>query len=186
MLKKTLFAITLAGLSCSAFAQVEMSAGYVNLSADTEYGTDISVSALAASIGYEFPMSETFKLVPEFRVGFGIGDDTFEASSFLGSATVTTELDSYYGAALRAVFETTSGVYLFAVPSFTKAKFEFSDSTEFNGVIVEGDSGSSTSDWEAGIGAGVGFQLSEFIGVEAAYEKIDETDFMGIHARFAF
>ncbi len=184
MLKKTLLAVALTGLSCSAFAQWEMSAGYVNFSADVDDGTDISLNALAASIGHAFPMTDTFKLVPEFRVGFGIGDDKVEVSDIFGSSTVTTELDSYYGVALRAVFETPAGVYLFATPSITKAKLDFSVSSD--GVSVPDLGGSSTSDWEAGIGAGVGFQLGEFVGVEAAYEVIDETDFLGIHARFSF
>lgn len=186
MLRKTLLAVTLTGLSCSAFAQWEMSAGYVNLSADVGDGTDLSLNALAASIGYAFPMTDTFKLVPEFRVGFGIGDDKVEILDGFGNTTLATELDSYYGVAVRAVFETTTGVYLFAVPSLTKARFSYSDSLEIGGDVVERDSGSYTSDWEAGIGAGVGFQLSEFIGIEAAYEMIDDTDFMGIHARFSF
>src|SRR5690606_7774161 len=140
MLKKTLLAITLAGLSTSAFAQWEMSVGYVNLSDEVDDGVDFSLDALTASIGNQFPIYESFMLVPEFRVGFGIGDDTYEESDTFETFTYTNELDSYYGVALRAVFDTASGVYIFAVPSFTKAKFGYSRSVSFNGETLASDS----------------------------------------------
>lgn len=165
MLKKAFFGVALLSVSAVASAQMEATAGYSSI--DYE---DVTVGALVASAGFRIPLNEAVSLTPGARVGFGISDDTV--------AGMDVELDKFYGLQLRAQFDTQSGFYLFALPTYTKAELDVSASGF--------DVASPEFDWEFGIGAGAGFKFSDFLGIEAYFEKIDEFDVLGVQGRFTF
>lgn len=178
MFKKAAFALALTTLPLAASAELVVGAGYTNLSGDdSEF--DASWNALVASVGYKASVSESFTIVPELRVGFGIGDDSHTVDNGFGSAVeVKTEVDNLYGLAARGEFALGNGAYLFAVPSLTKTKIAIS-AAGVGGTDV-------TSDWEFGIGAGAGFRFSDFVGIDLSYEVIDEIDVLTVQGRFTF
>lgn len=189
---KLIFAVALSALPFSASAQWVAGAGYANFSADIMGWGDAKLGALIANVGYRLPMSEMLVLVPEVRVGFGLGEDahSLESTEFDidGSgqtirAEANFELDTYYALALRAQLELNSSFYAYAVPSFAKVQYAFSVWDTFS---VGRFSGSSESDWEFGIGAGAGYQFNDFLGAEVSYEVVDEMDMLTVQARFRF
>lgn len=131
MFKRTAAALTLSIFSASASANWVAGAGYTNLSLDGN-GT---LGALVASVGYKFPVNESFSVVPEARVGFGVKDDS------------GVELDSMYGIGVRGEYALASGLYFFAVPTLTKFKTSYEvtgfDLDEFS---LDGSEASSGDD----------------------------------------
>lgn len=168
MLKKVATAIALSTLPFAASAaELVAGAGYANMSFGNGEG-NLSVGALVANVGSKYPINENITLVPEVRLGFGITDDTVFG--------VDVELDTYYGVAVRGQYDTGTGFYVYAVPSFVNAKFSFA--SEFG-------SGSEAG-WELGLGVGAGYQITDLIAADVSYETVDETDILTFQARFQF
>lgn len=165
MLKKVCLGVALLSMSAVASAQIEATAGYSSLDLD-----EVTLGALVAGVGYRIPLNEAVSLTPGARIGFGIADDSIGNTDY--------ELDSFYGLQMRAQFDTQNGFYLFALPSYSKLEMGVSGG-------LWGDD-SWESDWEFGIGAGAGFKFSDFAGIEASFEKIDEADMLSIQGRFTF
>lgn len=148
--------------------------GYLNLSGEIEDGEDISLGGVVASLGYKVGSEDGFYILPEVRLGVGGGGDSF---SYLGT-NVNVELDRFLAFSLRAQFDLESGMYLFATPTYANAKLSATVSNGFRSASVSNDQ------WDFGIGAGLGFQLSELILAEMMYENIDEIDIVSIGFKF--
>lgn len=141
--------------------------GYVNLS-DDDGGIDVSLGAIAASIGYRFDTEGDFSLIPEFRLGTGVGDDTV-----LG---VDVEVESLLAFSVRGQYDFASGAYVYAVPAYANLDLK----------ATSGGVSASDDDWEFGFGAGAGYMFSDKVSGELSYETYDGTDVFSIAAKFWF
>jgi len=150
-----------------AAAQFDIGLGYHHMDE-----SDLSVGAIVASAGYRVPVSDEFSVIPELRAGLGINDDTVMG--------VDVELDYLFGMAVRLQYEFTDQFYGYLSPSY--AKYEFKASTSAQGIPIS----VSDSSNEFGIGGGLGFRVSDTVGLELGYENIDSTDVITFGARFFF
>ncbi|MGL4939209.1 outer membrane protein [Shewanella sp.] len=148
---------------------------YMNLSDESD-GVDISVGGVAGSLGYQFKSGENFYLVPEVRLGTGVGSDSFSLSGI----DVEVELDTFIALSLRGQFEFDNGVYLYAAPTYANAEFTAKAS-------YFGQTASSTEDsWEFGVGGGVGYRFSQVTSAELSYEQFDGIDVFSVGLKFNF
>lgn len=154
-------------LSVSAHAQWTAGANYTRISLD-----DFDLDAIVASAGYRFEVADRFFLVPEVRVGFGVGDDTAE----FGSIRVKGEIDRLWGVSNRFQYDFDSGPYLFGVASYVNYKLEAS----------AGGFSASDDSWESGFGGGAGYMFSPLVGGEVSYERVDGEDVYSFGLRFNF
>ncbi|WP_017445116.1 outer membrane beta-barrel protein [Gayadomonas joobiniege] len=176
MLNKTMASLVLALSSFSASAAWVGGIDYTYFSNDVE-DSDVSVDAVTASLGYKMPIQNGFSIMPEVRLGTGVGNDNL----VIGDTDTEVELDMYKAVALRAQFETDSGFYAFVAPSYSQAEYEY----DFAGNTIEWD-GQDDDDWEAGLGAGIGMQFTSASAVELKYEEIDEVEVASIGLKFGF
>lgn len=168
MFKKALLAAALVSVTMSASANWVLGVSYSNLS-DSEGDIDISLGGVVASAGYKYAVNQTFSIVPELRYGIGVSDDEVFG--------VDLELDSFYALSLRGEFDVTENVYAYIAPSYGKLEVTAS---------AGGFSESDTSDWEFGIGGGLGYKFNPTTSAEVSYESFDGTDVLSIGAKFAF
>lgn len=171
MLKKSLIAALLLAATASANAELVGGVSYSRIS-DDDAGVDIDLGALGGTLGYVVNPGSSFLFIPEFRIGFGVSDDSV---ALLG-IPVTADLKTYYGVSFRGQFEASDNLYVYFVPSYINYDIEASG----GGVTVSEDS------WEFGIGAGVGFNFTESVGAELSYETVDGTDVISVGLRFGF
>ncbi len=150
--------------------------GYSVFSEDSD-GMEISLGALFGSIGYQFKLSENVFFLPELRYGVGISDDTVS----MDGINVDVELDNYVALSAKGLWHATDQVYVYAMPSF--AKVEMSATATYMGYTA---SESDTSDWEFGLGLGIGYLLSPTTGLEMSLEQFDGTNVFSLGAKFAF
>lgn len=155
------FIIAFALLASSAYASADefvAGAGFANIS-----DGDISVNALYISGGYKFGIAQGFSVVPEVRLGWGVGDDTYYG--------VNVSLDSLYGVDVRAQWDGDQA-YFFAAPSYTHSR------------VKGGGLSASSSDFGGGIG--VGYKFNQQISGEVSYESITGTNIVSVGVRFHF
>ncbi len=168
MFKKILLATLVAGASFSSSANWVGGLSYTNYSDES----DISVSTVNASIGYEYASSEQFSLIPELRLGFGLGDDSVR----IFGENVDIEIDTFFAFSVRGQYKFENNMYVFAAPSYGKLELSANSS-------VGSASDSST---EFGIGAGVGYMFNEKTSAEISFEEFDGTDLISFGIRYAF
>jgi len=154
--------ITAAGITSAATAEMVGGVGYSSLSED-----GIRLGTIQGTLGYKLDTSSNFSLIPEFRAGFGVNDD-----SVLGAKI---EVDRFYGVNLRGQWEGEQ-TYFFFAPSYTNVKLDASAL----GTSV------SSNDWELGAGIGAGWRFNDNASIEASYEYFDGTDIIGVGLRFEF
>jgi opacity protein-like surface antigen len=164
-------AVAMLLLSFGAHAQWTGSLSYSNLNFDDDE-ISVDLGAIAGSVGYRLGVADRFYLVPEIRVGFGVGDDRFNLEGF----NVTAEIDQLWGASTRLQYEFNTGAYLFGVASYVNYKLK---------VSALGLSESDDS-WESGFGAGAGFMFTPVVGGELSYERVDGEDLFTAGLRFNF
>jgi hypothetical protein len=161
-MKKGIALLLLMLLPLSANAEWPVGGGYYNVS-DDEGGVDISVGAITGSVAYRFETESDFSVIPELRLGFGVGDDTV-----LG---VDVEIDRIVAFSVRGQFDFPSGAYVFAAPAYADIEVEASS----------GGASASESDSEFGFGGGVGFRFTDSAMAEVSYaekaEKVSDTFF---------
>ncbi len=156
----------LALFATSANAQWNMSAGYTQLSDDSD-GLDVTLGAVTVGAGYLIENDESqFSWMPEIKIGLGIKDD-----SFFG---IDVEIDRYVALSFRGQYQVNDTIYVYAQPVYANLK------------ISAPDYGESSSEWELGFGGGVGFQATEALSFEATYESIDGTDVASVGIRYKF
>lgn len=180
-MKRTLFACAFTTTFFSHVASADWTAelNYTMLSEDS---LDIELGVLGTAIGYQFNVSEGFVLTPEFRIGFGVSDDTIDDRFFVELnggreyLDVDIEVDSYYGVGLRGQYYTTEKFYVLASVSYVTLDLEASIS---NNTITEEES-------DFGFGAGLGYAITKNSTVEATYETFDDTDVFKFGFRYSF
>ena len=156
----------LALIPCMANAEWVVGGGFYNLS-DEDGGIDVSLNAIVASVGFRFESGVNFAVMPELRIGTGVGDDTVVG--------VDVEIDSLLALSVRGQYEFDSGVYLFGAPAYANLDLKAS----------AGGFSASDDEWEFGIGGGVGYRSNNVSG-ELSYETYDDTDVIGIAVKFWF
>ena len=160
-MKKLIATVMLLTASTFAYAEnFEAGVGYTNLS-----DSGISLNALYATGGYTFEVSPGFTIIPECRVGVGVGSDNYNG--------VDIKLDSLYGFNVRAEWQAQQA-YVFVVPSYTNVKM----SASLAGVSASG------SEWDWGGGVGAGYKLNDKTSVEFAYEDFTGSKLFSLGLRF--
>ncbi len=160
-------AILLAMLNAPVAAQWTGSVGYGHAT------DDFDVGVLVGSIGYQVPVAEGFSLVPEFRLGFGVVDDSFTE----GSLAADVEIDNLYGFSNRFQLDFDNDFFVYGVASYVNYKVKVS-----GGGVSESD-----SSWEWGLGLGAGYMFSANNGFDFTWERIDgEVDLFTLAWRFRF
>ena len=166
-MKKFITVVLLSAMPFAANAEWVGGVGYLNLS-DSEGGVDISLNAIAASIGYRFESEGDFSFMPELRFGTGVGDDDLFG--------VSVEIDSILALSVRGQYDYDSGVYLFGAPAYANLDLKAS----------AGGVSASEDDWEFGIGGGIGYMFSDRASGEFLYETYDGTDVIGVAVKVSF
>ena len=154
-------------LSYGANAQWTAGANYTHYSED-----GIDVGAVVGSFGYRIQATDSFYLIPEVRVGFGVTDDSID----FGFTSVDVELEQLWGVSNRFQYEFDSGAYIFGVASYINYKLKAS----------AGGFSESDDTWESQFGAGAGYMFTSVIGGELSYERVDGEDLAMIGLRFNF
>lgn len=169
-MKKTL--LLLLASAGASFGQFVAGFGYggIELNPQPVLPDDISLGVLYGSLGYEITPTgnESFKLVPEIRVGTGVSGDTI-------IGVVDIEVEHVISASLRAEFHQ-QNAYFFLNPAFTSIKYKAS---------ALGVSLSDTVE-EFGVGVGLGYHFTESASAELHLEFYDDVTVYGIGARFRF
>ncbi|WP_143870664.1 outer membrane beta-barrel protein [Catenovulum sediminis] len=171
MLKKSVLAIALASASFSSFANWVGGVSYINLS-DDDGQMELSLSGIVASLGYKIESDSNFFIMPELRIGTGIGDDTVR---FFGG-DFKVEMNSFTALTVRGQYDLENGAYLFAAPSYANLDVKVSGYGE----------SASEDEWEFGIGGGIGFDVNESTSAEFSYEHYDGTDALSVGIKVDF
>ena len=171
-MKKALLASLLTLASFTSAAQWQAGAGLVQLSNDGDDET-VRFTALVAEAKYSFHKTDKMEWVAGARYGIGINDDEFE---LVRGVTVDLELDRFMAIDLRAQFPINDNVYFYLMPSYGNVKYTYK---------FQYDS-ESDSEWELGVGLGLGYEFNEKSSIEAAYQKYDETDVLGVSFSYQF
>ncbi len=168
MFRRFFLASLLLALSAApAAAQWTGSVGY------SHFTDDFDVGVIVGSFGYEFPVADGFSLVPEFRAGVGVVDDTIN----VGGTRVDFEIENLYGFSNRFQFDFGNDMYAFGVVSHVNYKTKASSA------------GMSVSDrsWEWGFGGGLGYMFNPNNGLDFSWERIDgDVDRFNLGWRFRF
>lgn len=171
MFKKTLLAASLMIASVTAQADWVGGVSYSRVS-DDDAGISVDLGTIGGTLGYVVNPGSDFLFIPEFRVGFGVSDD----SMVIATVPVEAKIKTYYGATLRGQFQANDSVYLYVAPSYINYDLE----------VTAGGITASADDWEFGIGAGVGVKFMDNIGAELSYESVDSADVISLGLRFTF
>lgn len=161
-MRKAIAAIALTVASAGAHAEFVGGAGYAHLS-----DSGIGLESLYATGGYKIDMAEGFSIIPEARVGIGVGDSDYNGA--------TVSLDSLYGINVRAQWDGQQA-YAFVAPSYTHAKL----SASYLGNSL------SSGDWEFGGGVGAGYKFSDTTAAEVIYEDFNGTSVFSLGIRYNF
>ncbi|MBA6252948.1 MULTISPECIES: outer membrane beta-barrel protein [unclassified Colwellia] len=169
MFKKTAIALTLFSLSLTAVAaDWQVGGGFGQLS-DSSDGDDISLNFIYGSVAYKIENSaKNFYLMPELRLGTGVGDDSLYGAKI--------KVESLLALSLRGQYDFNNRAYVYVMPSYANLDLKAS---------YRGESASDDS-WEFGIGAGVGYSLNKKVSVEASYETYDGTKLLSVGFKYAF
>lgn len=157
-------AIVLATASLNALAEFNVGVSYVR----ADFGF-VELDTVQVNAGYGFNVAPGFVLIPEVRAGTSAGSDRV---SF-----VDVKMKDTFGGGLRAEYNFPSGFMVFGGPSYSRYNIE---------VRSPQLGKDSSSSWEWGIGAGVGYNFVKSFGVEVFYENVDSEDFYGAGLRFRF
>jgi len=175
MFKNTALALTLLSLSLTASAEGKLGAGFGNLSKSfSEFNNqDISLNIVYASFAYKFDKSEkNYFIMPELRFAKGISDDSVKNYNL----DIIIDVDTFVALSIRAQYDFSNGAYIYVMPSYSNLKGKI----KYNGGL------DPSSLWEAGTGAGLGYNLNKNIGVEASYEKYDDVDLVSVSLKYNF
>ena len=174
----------LALLTCSTLASANWvgSVNY-NLFSDDIGSQSVDFGALGFTAGYRFEIYENIRLVPEVRIGVGVGGDTV-TTDFATNVQSDFEINDYFGVAVRGEYIFTDDIYAYGVLSYQNIELKVDGVRTAGQPIPFGSISSSETD--LGVGAGVGWQITERNAVEASYENIDGSDLFTVGYRFNF
>lgn len=183
MKKKIIGALAL--LTCTTIANANW-VGSVNYSSFSDkFGPsqDLDLGALGATFGYRFELTDKITLVPEARIGFGLGGDTVTIESEQNIRD-DFEINDYYGVAVRGEYVVYDHVYVFGVLSYQNIEIKL-DAVRVDGEPVIFD-GLTLSQTDLGIGLGAGWHINERNALELSYEDIDGTGLITAGYRVSF
>ena len=155
MLKNTLIAASLLSISLSASANWQMGAGYALVD-----DSDVTIGGFFGTVGYEFSPfdNNNITVAPEFRIGAGVKDDTHRG--------VEVELSSYYQVSTRVEYNFENNIYAYVVPSYNRYRT--------NGTTPAVRVSITDNGW--GLGAGIGYEITEKASAEFSYERVNLDD----------
>ncbi|RLV59394.1 porin family protein [Parashewanella curva] len=181
MMKKTLLAIILAGFSTTAMAQWGAGVHYIGIMSN-DSGPDVSLNGIQGSLSYRFDVGEGFDIIPELRYATGVGEDDVSVPSPIPGQvqTIDIELEAAFGLAVRAQYEWDNGFIIYGEPTYTRIDSKGTTSILGNNLSVDSD------DWKLGIGAGVGYRLTDSLVVDFSYNRSNDVDIANIGLRFDF
>ncbi len=163
-MKKALFVLFTVFAASSANAQWLAGVNYLSYEDDT-FG-DISFGVMTGTIGYEYSQeTSNITITPEFRLGTGVGEDTYLGVDF--------SLSMMYSFNLRATWEIAPNAYLYVAPNFTKVHLDI-------GALEE------ESDFDFGYGLGVGYAIRDNFKIELTMEGFEGGDTTGFGVRYEF
>lgn len=173
MFRKTAIALVALSLPLTASANNwSVGGGYLNLSSDSQ-SIDISLGSLYGSVAYTYQTDhKKLSIVPELKLGTGISDDSVR----LYSTKVDVELERFVNFSVKVQYDVTDQVFVFVMPSYANAKIEASA-----GGLSESD-----SEWDFGVGTGIGYQFNAQTDVALSYEKFDDTDVISAGFSYSF
>jgi predicted porin len=173
MLRKTALALVALSLPLTVSANNwSVGGGYLNFSNDSD-GIDVSLGSLYGSVAYIYQTEhKKFSIVPELKLGTGISDDSVR----LYGTKVDVELERFVNFSVKAQYDVTDQVFVFVMPSYANAKIEAS----------VGGFSESDSEWEFGVGTGIGYQFNAQTDVALSYEKFDDTDVISAGFNYSF
>lgn len=173
MKRLILAGMLLSGVS-TAFAGPYGGSGYVtgiglaNFAETSDY--DVSFPAVVASVGYKQQVGQFTYLIPELRVGLGVGSKTVQVSG----VDADLEMDVLTALSLKGQLDLTEAVYVFLAPTFA--------STQVSATVE--DEVVSATDWGVALGAGVGIQFGYQASLEFGYEKFNNANILSLGMKF--
>ncbi len=149
------------GSSSMTLAQWTYGGGY-------SHYDELGQGLVYGSLGYQYELNN-MTIMPEFRLGVGVGDDTQTVNIGGQNRELILEIDNFISASLRGQYSLSDSVGVFLQPSFSILEKSITDdSIEFT------------------MGAGVSFKATKNVSIEALYESIDSFDALSIGLRFSF
>jgi len=167
--------------------------GYLNL-ADEFDRESINLGAIVGSLGYKINIRDNFYLIPEVRVGIGVGNDSlydsYSNDYYKSESTIQVEIDSLIAFSLRGQFEFGSGLYLYVAPTYSRGSF--SVRTIYKDQYVDGDElyievydeNASLDDFT--VKGGAGFYFNELTSAELSYEKFEGSEVTTLGIKYNF
>ena len=167
--------------------------GYLNL-ADELDGESINLGAIVGSLGYKINIHDNFYLIPEVRVGVGIGNDSlydsYSNDYYKAESTIEVEIDSLVALSVRGQFKFKSGIFLYVAPTYSRGSFSIK--TTYKDQYVDEDEpyieiyndNDSLDDFT--VKAGTGFYLSELTSAELSYEKFEGSEVTTLSIKYNF
>lgn len=140
---------------------------------------ETSINTAAATVGYRFPIAGGFSLTPELRYGVGISTQTesiYEYDEFFyAEGEATFDIEKFYSITLRAQYNFANGLYLYTGPMYTTIEAKATGQggiyyTPTDELIQSIDVTDSDKDDGIGVNAGIGYQFTDLLGLELAYE----------------
>lgn len=171
-MKKSIFAaaIAFAAISTSTFASdLSVSGGISNVSMDD---IDLSLNVVTAGLGSTYDINDSFSVIPEVRIGTGLGDDEMNWEGL----TADVEIDRFLALSVRANYQVNDKVTLYVQPTYAELKVTAS------AMGAE----ASESGWEFGGGLGLNYAFSKQSSVDVQYERFSDTDVVGVAYRYSF
>lgn len=148
---------------------------YFFLSEDHE-DVDSRLNLAVISLGYRYIFENNLFVTPDIRIGKGVGNEGFTVKD----TDVDVTVDNFVAISVRGQFEHTSGVYVFAAPSYANIGYNAPDTgVSYTKPAIE-------DGWEFGIGVGAGYRLAHNIAAEAMLEQLDGTDILSFSFKFDF
>jgi hypothetical protein len=179
MLKKLLTACVLLSISATALGQVQGQwiggVGYFDLTADID-GVEVSPDVYGLNLGYKFDLGlGDFSIMPSMSLYGDIDDDIVDVP---GNPPTPVRVETSFGMGFNVRFQWDGdeNFYFYFGPSLTR--FDIDGRT---GTVKVND-----DEWEAGGGAGIGFQINDQFGVELSYDEFKDSDMLGLALRYAF
>lgn len=145
----------------------ELSVNYLDIRSESG-SAELNVGVLGAGFAYEF-MQEGGHLsyTPELILGVGVENDRY-----LGYEV---DVDTLVVGAVRIALHPTDEFEVFVRPSYSKIS-----------VSVD-DIGSETGDWEFGVGAGIGYNVTKEVNLAITFDRVaGDSDVLGASVRYRF
>lgn len=159
--------------STTAMAGNVVVGGYIGqMSGDSGFNTDITLTPLIGAVGYNIPLQNNFSVTPEFLLGLGLAGDTVNNVSGTG-INVDYDLEHFISVGSKLHYHINDKFNVFGALALAKAKYKATASTD--GISA---SATGSSDTEFGFGVGVGYEVVPQLTLEGRFSTIDDVDLL--------